>query len=77
MGNAAVFPVTLQASAPVTPGNYTWGAAWFGGVTSGGGGHLETRVPVNFTVLGTTSVPEEEVPYDRVATWGRVKALFR
>jgi hypothetical protein len=34
----SVFPVTLTASAPSTPGTYTWAVAWYGNQTDVSGG---------------------------------------
>ena len=73
-GGAVTFPVTLQASAPTVPGDYTWQAAWFGGVTSGGGAHTTDSVEVSFTVTATSAVPEEPAPGN---SWDRIKALYR
>jgi len=73
-GDAVTFPVTLQAAAPAEPGQYTWEAAWFGSVTSGGGNHTEDGDLVTITVASASAVPDEDEP---VATWGRIKALYR
>jgi hypothetical protein len=52
--NPVTFPVTLRAPAPVTPGDYTWQAAWFG--NNNGAGHEETRTPVAVHVAIDTGV---------------------
>ena len=70
-GNAVVFPVTLQGTAPSPPGDYTWQAAWFGNSNDGGSTHGDVRTPVVIHVIPRTSdVP----PLD---TWSRIKRLFR
>jgi hypothetical protein len=56
LGHPVVFPVALQAPAPLAPGDYTWQAAWFG--NSDGSGHAESRVSVTIHVLDTAAVPE-------------------
>lgn len=73
-GSPVTFPVSLQANAPTSPGQYTWSVAWFGAPVSGGGVHIENSVPVTFTVEAASAVPDELPP---VATWDRVKALYR
>jgi hypothetical protein len=74
LGSPVTFPVSLQATAPTTPGEYTWSAAWFGAPSSGGGSHMETSVPVTFTVEGVSHVPDEPLAG---SSWDRVKALYR
>jgi hypothetical protein len=54
LANPVVFPVTLQAPAPTTPGDYTWQAAWFG--NNNGAGHEEGRTPVVIHVAIDTGV---------------------
>jgi hypothetical protein len=73
-GSAVTFPVSLQATAPTTPGEYTWSVAWFGAPNSGGGSHIENSVPVTFTVMAPSFVPEEEPP---VLTWDLIRSLYR
>ena len=73
--NPVVFPVQLQATAPASPGDYVWQAAWFG--NNNGAGHLENRVPVTIHVVGTSGV-EDDPPNRTIRnTWGRIRALFR
>jgi hypothetical protein len=67
--NPVTFPVTLQATAPVQPGTYTWQAGWFGGATTGGGVHLEDLVDVVIQVSGEQA--------DEGRTWGAIKSLYR
>jgi hypothetical protein len=74
LGNPVTFPVTLQAPAPSSPGQYTWEAAWFGGATNGGGAHLEESDTVTFTVEAASAVPDEGQP---AVSWDRIKALYR
>jgi hypothetical protein len=57
LGNPVAFPVTLQAAAPGTPGDYTWQAAWFG--NNNGAGHEETRTAVAINVAVGTAVPDD------------------
>lgn len=73
-GDPVVFPITLQATAPSAPGQYTWSAAWFGAPNSGGGAHTEDSTPVTITVEAASAVPDEGPP---VTAWGQVKALYR
>ena len=56
-GSPVTFPVTLQAPAPGTPGDYTWQAAWYG--NNNGAGHEETRTPVTIHVVTGTAVPDD------------------
>ncbi len=55
-GSPIVFPVTLQAPAPDTPGDYTWQAAYYGATS--GSNHSETRTPVTIHVVNSAAVPE-------------------
>ena len=57
LSNPVTFPVTLQAPAPGTPGDYTWQAAWYG--NNNGAGHEETRTPVAINVAIGTAVPDD------------------
>lgn len=74
LGNPVTFPVTMQANAPVTPGQYTWSAAWYGAPDSGGGVHTESSVPVTVTVEAASHVPDDPFP---VSAWDSIKALYR
>jgi hypothetical protein len=72
MGSSTTYPAVLTAPAPLTPGTYTWKAAWYGnkydagGATFGAGwvadatnaNHGEERVSTNsFTVASVTPPP--------------------
>ena len=70
-GHPVSFPVELNTTAPVVPGDYVWEAAWFGANNSGTE-HFERRTPVTIRVTITTSVSEGVRP----STWGRIKATF-
>jgi len=70
-----VFPVSLEATAPTAAGDYIWEAAWFGGVSAGGGAHVELRRPVTVHVEIITGVPE--LPFDpEGGSWSTIKALY-
>ena len=56
LGNPVVFPVTLQASAPDAPGDYTWQAAFFGAYS--GSNHGELRTPVTIHVVDSATALE-------------------
>lgn len=71
-----VFPVSLEATAPTAAGDYIWEAAWFGGVTAGGGAHEELRRPITVHVEDVnTGVPELPDGFGD-PTWSAIKALF-
>ena len=71
-GTTANFPgpVLLEATAPMTPGTYTWYAGWYGNerdaangafglwiADTTNGGHGNELVAVEFTVAGSTNTP--------------------
>jgi hypothetical protein len=56
LGNPVVFPVRLQAPAPLAEGDYTWQAAWFG--NNNGSGHVENRTPVTIHVVNSAGAPD-------------------
>ncbi len=74
LGNPVTFPVTMQANAPATPGQYTWSAAWFGAPNSGGGAHTEDSVSVTVNVEAASAVPDEPQAF---SSWDSIKALYR
>ena len=79
-GNGVTFPVTLQAAAPMTPGQYTWQAAWFGSINNTGATHGEYRRPVTITVVDDQAdVGDEDVPggQNRYVGWGELKREYR
>jgi hypothetical protein len=58
MGGSTTFPAALTASAPATPGTYTWKMAYFGNQDGTGSGDVHSAVTVNtnsFTVATTIS----------------------
>jgi hypothetical protein len=57
LGNPVRFPVTLQAPAPATAGDYNWRAAYFG--NNNGAGHTETSKTVTIHVIQGAAVPED------------------
>ena len=74
-----VFPVALQATAPNAAGDYTWQAAWFGGVSAGGGAHEELRRPVTVHVedvnTGIGDLPDD-VGGTSWSAWSAIKCLY-
>jgi hypothetical protein len=74
---AVTFPVQFNVTAPLTAGDYTWQAAWYGNTGDGGSVHGENRTPVVIHVVGgTSSVPNDEPGVIR-QTWGKIKNAFR
>lgn len=49
LGNPVIFPIALQAAAPLHEGSYVWTAAWFGAEDSGAH-HVERTVPITINV---------------------------
>jgi hypothetical protein len=72
---AVTFPVQLQGTAPMQPGEYTWEAAWYGNPNDGGPMHGEERTPVTFRVTGQTAVGDQQ-PGVLAKSWGWIKGLF-
>jgi hypothetical protein len=78
-GGSTTFPAPLSASAPTTPGTYTWQMAYYG--NQDGSGHSEVRVNTNsFTVtaspkamIGTTGYPLLTAAYTAAATVATIK----
>jgi hypothetical protein len=73
-GNPVQFPVQLHATAPVTPGDYVWQAAWFG--NNNGSGHIESGVNVTIHVVQNPADVSDDAPVIR-RTWGRIKSQHR
>lgn len=79
-GSGVTFPVTLQANAPATPGQYVWQAAWFGSTNDTGANHGESRRSVTIVVSeGTTGVGDEGAGDFVIEeeSWGELKHLYR
>lgn len=71
-----VFPVTLNTTAPTAAGDYAWEAAWYGGVSAGGGAHEELRRPLMVHVEDVnTGVGELPEGYGS-PSWSAIKSLF-
>lgn len=75
LGNPVVFPVFLEAPAPMQPGDYVWQAAWFG--NNDGNTHVQRTTPVTIRVVqNPADVPDDGATVLR-GTWGRVRGLYR
>jgi hypothetical protein len=73
-GSPVQFPVQLHATAPLTPGDYIWQAAWFG--NNNGSGHIENGVNVTIHVVQNPADVSDDAPVIR-RTWGRIKSQYR
>jgi hypothetical protein len=69
-GGSTTFPAPLSASAPTTPGTYTWQMAYFGNQDGTGTGDVHSEVRVNTNSFTVTASPEAMIgttPYATLA----------
>jgi hypothetical protein len=75
MGSSTIYPATLSAPAPLTPGNYTWKVAWYGNIydkatpTFGAGWVADATNPDHgYEIVSTNSFTVTAAPNARIGT---------